>query len=255
MSKEKKVEAKQPKKEKAMTLEQVEKNKAGKLSLVPNVLNPKQVLFVLQQTPKNHIYQRPGKGGGVWDFVTGTYVKKVLNYTFGWMWDFEIKDKGREGNQVWVLGRLTIKNPKGDPMIIKEQFGRAEIKFKKGTKEALDYGNDLKAASTDALKKCASELGIASDIYGKNEFQEVTENKGKFAEQPQQEEKKPEAKPQTGVDYVNQVKLALHKKGAKNEWGALELLYKLTGEQYNKFSAMKQEDAKRILPKLLIDRK
>jgi isopentenyldiphosphate isomerase len=58
-------------------------------------------------------------------------------------------------------------------MIVKEQFGRADVKFKKGTEIPIDYGNDLKAASTDALKKCASELGIASDIYGKNEFKEI----------------------------------------------------------------------------------
>ena len=34
-------------------------------------------------------------------------------------------------------------------------------------------GNDLKAATTDALKKCASELGIASDIYAPNEFKAI----------------------------------------------------------------------------------
>ena len=76
--------------------------------------------------------------------------------------------------QVWVQGRLTIRNPKTfAPIVIKEQFGGADIKFKKGTKVPLDYANDLKAAATDALKKCASELGIASDIYGKNEFKEL----------------------------------------------------------------------------------
>ena len=31
----------------------------------------------------------------------------------------------------------------------------------------------LKSASTDALKKCASEIGIASDIYNKEDFKEV----------------------------------------------------------------------------------
>jgi|GEM_PF-1310429 len=254
MQKAKKVEDKQPKKmSKELTVEQVEKNKAGKLSLVPNALNPKQVLFVLQKTPANHIYQRPGKGGGMWDFVTGTYIKKVLNYAFGWMWDFEIKDKGREGNQVWVQGRLTIKDPKGNVMIVKEQFGRADIKFKKNSKEILDYGNDLKAASTDALKKCAAELGIASDIYGKNEFQEVAEQKGKFADQTPANKPAP-AKPQpdkTGVDYVNQVKVVLFKKGGKTEWKALELLHKLTGDQYDRFSDMTQTQAKQILAKLL----
>ena len=50
---------------------------------------------------------------------------------------------------------------------------QTEVKYKKNTKIPLDIGNDFKAAATDALKKCASELGIASDIYGKNEFREI----------------------------------------------------------------------------------
>ena len=139
----------------------------------PSPLNQNQLLFILQKTPKNHIYTRPAKGGGTWNYVTGIYVKKMLNYCFGWMWDFQVIDKGREGNQIWVQGRLTIKNKTGKPMIIKEQFGRADVKVKRGTTDPLDYGNDLKAASTDALKKCASELGIASDIYGGEEFKEI----------------------------------------------------------------------------------
>jgi len=158
----------------------VSKKKTNKgLTLIPAPIKEKQLLFILQKTPANHISSRPAKGGGTWDYVTGDYVKKVLNYVFGWMWDFEIKDKGREGDLVWVQGRLTIKNKVGKPMIVKEQFGRADIKMKKGTKIPLDYGNDLKAATTDALKKCASELGIASDVYGKNEFTKIQkEDKG-----------------------------------------------------------------------------
>lgn len=145
----------------------------NKMMLYPSFLNAKQLLHILQQTPQNHIYKRKGKGGGEWEYVTGTYIKKVLNYTFGWRWDFEIKEHGKECKLVWVKGRLTIRDKKGNPVVVKEQFGRADIKFKKGTNEMLDYGNDLKAAATDALKKCASELGIASDIYGKGEFKEI----------------------------------------------------------------------------------
>ena len=37
----------------------------------------------------------------------------------------------------------------------------------------VNLGNDFKASATDALKKCASEFGIASDVYGKNEFKEI----------------------------------------------------------------------------------
>lgn len=96
---------------------------------------------------------------------------KVLNYVFGWNWDLEVIDQGREQDQVWVKAKLTVKSPKGE-QIIKTQFGRADIKYKRGTKEMLDYGNDLKSATSDALKKCASLIGIGSDIYGKMEFKQ-----------------------------------------------------------------------------------
>ena len=167
-------------KTKALVKAQEARKITKKMMLIPGLLKAQQLLFITQQTPAEHIYHRPGKGGGTWDYVTGVYVKKILNYTFGWLWDFEIKDKGREGDLVWVQGRLTIKNKKGEAMIVKEQFGRADVKFKKNTKIPLDYGNDLKAAATDALKKCAAELGIASDIYGKEEFKEIQRVDKKF---------------------------------------------------------------------------
>ena len=144
-----------------------------KFSLVESpFLSTEQVLRVVQRTPAAHIYKRPAKGGGQWEYVTGTYTKKVLNYVFGWLWDFEVTEHGFQGDQLWVLGRLTVKDTRGIS-VVKMQFGRADVKFKKGTKEPVDFGNDLKAATTDALKKCAAELGIASDVYGKNEFKEI----------------------------------------------------------------------------------
>ena len=136
------------------------------------VLFTEQLIHILQATPREHIYTRPAKGGGTWDYVTGVYVKKVLNYVFAWNWDFEVKEKGIEGGLIWVLGRLTVRTQSG-ATIVKEQFGRADLKSKKDGTGYVDYGNDLKAATTDALKKCASELGIASDVYGKNEFKEI----------------------------------------------------------------------------------
>jgi len=175
---------------KALAKAKKSKETKNKLMLTNSPLTAKQLLHILQRTPKEHIYRRPAKGGGEWEYVTGIYVKKVLNYVFGWMWDFEIKEHGREGDLMWVLGRLTIKDKKGNPMIVKEQFGRADVKFKKGTKDSLDFGNDLKAAATDALKKCAAELGISSDIYGKEEFKEIQRIDKGFV--PPAEEKKAE---------------------------------------------------------------
>ena len=184
---------------KIMAKTKKEQRKALALTLTPAPMKEKQLLFILQRTPKQHIYTRKGKGGMTFDYVTGVYVKKVLNYAFGWMWDFEIKDKGREGDLVWVQGRLTIKNKSGKPVIVKEQFGRADVKFLRGTKTPLDYGNDLKAAATDALKKCASELGIASDVYGKTEFQEIQKEDKGFAPPPV-EVVEPEIKPEVEVE-------------------------------------------------------
>lgn len=148
-----------------------------------NILNEKQLAFLFKKTPKEHISKRPAKGGGEWSYVTGVYVKKVLNLIFGWDWDWEIVDEKfdlRIG-QCYVKGKLTCRT--GNKTIVKMQFGRSDIKFKSiwnpETKKKepsdipLDLGNDLKAASTDALKKCASELGIASDVYAPNEFKEI----------------------------------------------------------------------------------
>lgn len=150
----------------------VEPMKDGqKMALSKTWVSSQQLIKIVQKTPAQHVYTRPGKGGQKFSYVTGNYVVKVLNFVFGWNWDFEVLAHGKEGGQVWVQGKLTVKSPKGET-ISKTQFGRAEIKILKSTKEMLDFGNDLKGATTDALKKCASLLGIASDVYGKMEYKQ-----------------------------------------------------------------------------------
>jgi recombination DNA repair RAD52 pathway protein len=136
-----------------------------------NSLNAKQLQLLLKKTPSQYVRQRPAKGGGVWHYVSGAYVRKVLNLMFGWDWDFEVLSEMIQGNQVIVKGKLTCRvNGKS---IIKTQFGCKEIMMRKGTNEPLNLGNDFKSATTDALKKCSAEIGIAGDIYGKDEFKEI----------------------------------------------------------------------------------
>ena len=136
-----------------------------------NSLNAKQLQLLLKKTPSQYVRQRPAKGGGVWHYVSGAYVRKVLNLMFGWDWDFEVLSEMIQGNQVIVKGKLTCRvNGKA---IIKTQFGCKEIMMRKGTNEPLNLGNDFKSATTDALKKCSAEIGIAGDIYGKDEFKEI----------------------------------------------------------------------------------
>ena len=43
----------------------------------------------------------------------------------------------------------------------------------KDGEKLLDFGNDLKAAATDAKKKCASELGLFADVYAREDFFEA----------------------------------------------------------------------------------
>lgn len=140
-----------------------------KLTIPKTWMSERQLTFMLQRTPKEQVYRRKGKGGQTFDYVTGSYITKALNYAFAWNWDFEIVEHGKEQDHVWVLGRLTVRGTKPGETITKTQFGRSDVKQLKSGGN-VDYGNDLKAAATDAMKKCASMLGFASDIYGKGDY-------------------------------------------------------------------------------------
>ena len=97
-----------------------------------------------------------------------------LNSLFSHFWDFKILREGIGQKQVWILGELTVKDPKTSLAVTKTAYGGSDIKFKKDTTEIIDIGDDLKAAATDSMKKAATLLGIASDIYGKREVIEQT---------------------------------------------------------------------------------
>lgn len=169
---------------------------ASELSLVDNNnLNDKQLALILKKTPAQYVKTRPAKGGGTWDYVPGGYMKKILNLMFGWDWDFEIMEDKIMHGEVIVKGKLTCRS--NGKEIIKMQYGNKDIAYKaekvfnedgtakmiqkygKTVQETrpseipLSIGNDLKSAATDCLKKCAAEIGIAADIYNKEDFKEV----------------------------------------------------------------------------------
>lgn len=136
-----------------------------------DVYNSGQAQVLLRKTPKQYVKERPAKGGGKWEYVTGGYVKKVLNLVFSFNWDFEILDEQILHGEAIVKGRLTCRS--NGHTVVKTQYGNKEIVYRKNTEKPLSIGNDLKAAATDALKKCAAELGVANDIYNKEDFREV----------------------------------------------------------------------------------
>lgn len=119
------------------------------------------------KTPKEFIKSRPGPGGTSLTYVEVGYVVSTLNNAFGPFWEWKITDKSIGNKQVWVEGQLTVKNQNDGFEITKTGFGGSLIKISKATNEPVNIANDLKAASSDALKKAASLFGIASDIFYK----------------------------------------------------------------------------------------
>src|SRR5829696_5198965 len=81
-----------------------------------------------------------------------------------------VVDKQILEDEVIVEAKLTVRTP-GGQTIVKTQFGGADIKrHASGPKSGrpLSIADDYKAAASDALKKCASLLGIGLDLYGRD---------------------------------------------------------------------------------------
>lgn len=131
--------------------------------VLPQYLNSAQLAFITQKTPPQFIKKRPGPGGVMLSYVEVGFVINTLNQVFGWDWDFRILDQQIGNRQVWVRGELAVRL-KGHT-IIKGQYGGSEIKFNRTSGEPVSIADDLKAAASDCLKKCASLLGIAGDVY------------------------------------------------------------------------------------------
>ena len=134
-------------------------------------------------TPKDFIFQREaGKrrdGSPVYvDYVPGWWFISQLNALFGYFWDFEIEEQAIGTENCWVRGKLTIKDPRTNLTVTKSAFGGSKLKSKDNP--AIDIGDDLKSAATDALKKAATLLGVAADVYGRREVKEETSGKAKL---------------------------------------------------------------------------
>lgn len=152
-----------------------------KLGIVADEERSKAVVNLIKnRTPESIIRKRPGKGGKEFRYVPGWYIKRMLNVLFAFQWDFEIMPM-KDGefyhltsSQVIVMGKLTIRDVEGKPRIIKTGIGKKDVQYLKGPNneksiKTVDFGNDIKAAETDSLKRCATQLGIALDLYQEEE--------------------------------------------------------------------------------------
>ena len=107
------------------------------------------------------IKQRKGRDG-LLDYVEGHTVIARLNEAFEGQWSFEIvrHDILEDRDEILVLGKLSADG------VVKMQFGVAQITRDKESKQIVSLGDDVKAAGTDALKKCATFLGVGLHLYG-----------------------------------------------------------------------------------------
>ena len=137
---------------------------------LPQVLNEAQQALIEARTPDRYIRQRKARGGQVVNYVEIGHVIRQLNLLFGHLWDFEIIEEKVLDDEVIVKGKLSVKSKDMQVVITKMQYGSSEIKRFKESKQPISIGDDLKAAASDSLKKCASLVGIALDVYSGESF-------------------------------------------------------------------------------------
>lgn len=123
--------------------------------------------------PKEKIRQRPGKAGMTYDYVTPDFVIDLLNEAFEYRWSTEIFYEAMHGDTAVVGMKLTVFDVESNP-IVKSQFGSCEVGRGMGPGEAF------KGAASDAMKKSATLLGVALELYQEDESASGT-SASKFA--------------------------------------------------------------------------
>jgi hypothetical protein len=114
------------------------------------------------------------RGGVTFDYITGEQCATRLNTVLGpFNWAFNVKEHGynEPADEIWVLGELMVYGlPNGEGLpypVSRQQFGSQKIKRARQTGNPLDIGFDLKGATTDAMKKCASLIGVGLYLSSK----------------------------------------------------------------------------------------
>lgn len=113
-----------------------------------------------KQFTNGQVKTRIGNFGKKIDYVDTQLVIQRLNDSFDDFWSFKVLEHTILDNEVIVLGELSTAG------ISKQQFGTSSITKNARTGVTVSIGDDLKAAASDSLKKCASLMGVALHIYG-----------------------------------------------------------------------------------------
>ena len=112
--------------------------------------------------PFSDIKSRPGRNGQAIQYVEGHAIVQRLNEALAGDWSFKVLEHDVREGEVIVLGELRA----GDR--VKQAFGGSEVTRTRDGK-VVSLADDLKSAATDALKKAATLLGVALQLYGVEE--------------------------------------------------------------------------------------
>jgi hypothetical protein len=131
-------------------------------------------LYPLLAAQFAEVFERPGAAadGGSLLYLTGDQVISRLNRTLGLEgWSFRVLEHGihAEAGEVWVLGELRVLSGDAGGPIVRQQFGSQQVKRSRRSGRPLDIGFDLKGATTDCLKKCATLIGVGLYLTRKEE--------------------------------------------------------------------------------------
>lgn len=112
--------------------------------------------------PFSDIKSRPGRNGQSIQYVEAHSIVQRLNDALAGDWSFRVLEHDVREGEVVVLGELRA----GD--VVKQAFGGSEVTRTREGK-VVSLADDLKSASTDALKKAATLMGVALQLHGVEE--------------------------------------------------------------------------------------
>jgi hypothetical protein len=124
------------------------------------VEQPNAATYASLSAPFEHTFTDL-RGGVELTYISGEQVTSRLNQVLGPAgWSFRVlrHDINAEADEAWCLGELVAEID--GKTVTRQQFGSQKIKRSRSSGVPLDIGFDLKGAATDAMKKCASLIGV-----------------------------------------------------------------------------------------------
>lgn len=109
--------------------------------------------------PASLMKRRKGNFGKTIEYIEASEVVSRLNSVLEGQWSFAVIDFRIEAEEVIVHGELRIGGE------VRQQFGGSIITRTKDGGQLVSLADDLKAAASDCLKKCASTFGVGLYLY------------------------------------------------------------------------------------------